>query len=479
MIAKGHFLRAAIALSMGVSAAQADTLLDVYELAVKNDPQLKAAEATYRADIESEKLSRSQLLPQLSAQAYYQDSETDAQSKSATFVSSGPLGGGSTEIVDQKTHTSSESENYSLSLSQAIFDLPAWFSFKAGKKISERAEAQLAYDQQALIVRVAEAYFEVLKARENLDASRAEERAAKRQLEQTQQRFDVGLIAITDVHESRAVYDATVAQRLGFEGALAIARENLTTLTGQEHGKLWSLKENFPIDLPQPSARSEWVDLALANNYQLKVANAASGSAYENARAKKSEHLPKISGSFSYTKEDLDGTRRFNPSSSFSVPPDSEYETEALRVTLTMPLFTGGGISAGRRQAYEQYNAAQYNAQLAQRQVIAGTRAQHIAVNTAVQTVKARKLNIVSARSALDATEAGYDVGTRNVVDVLDARRTLYAALRDYSNARYDYVVDMMRLKLNAGTLSPADVQGLNGWLQEGDAVLLNGSSKR
>ncbi|MGB1456585.1 TolC family outer membrane protein [Spongiibacter marinus] len=477
MIAKRHFLSAAVALALGISGAHADTLLDVYELAVNNDLQLKAAEATYRADLESENLSRSALLPQLSGQAYYQDTETDSQSKSTTFTA-GAFGGGSTSIIDQKVHTGSETENYSLSLSQAIFDLPAWFSFKAGQKITERAKAQLAYDQQELIVRVSEAYFEVLKARENLDASRAEERAAKRQLEQTQQRFDVGLIAITDVHESRAVYDSTVAQRLGFEGALAIARENLTTLTGKDHGKLWSLKESFPIDSPQPAGRAAWVDMALKNNYQLKVATAASGSAYENARAKKSEHLPKISGSFSYTKEDLDGSRRFNPSSSFAVPPDSEYETEALRVTLTVPLFTGGGVSAGRRQAYEQYNSAQYTAQLTQRQVIAGTRAQHIAVNTAVQTVKARKLNIVSARSALDATEAGYDVGTRNVVDVLDAQRKLYAALRDYSNARYDYVVDMLKLKLNAGTLSPADVQGLNQWLQEGDAVLLNGNGK-
>ncbi len=473
MIAKRHFLCVVIALAVN-SAANADTLLDVYELAVSNDPQLKAAEANYRADIESEKLSRSALLPQLVGQAYYEDAETDSQSKSATF-SSGALGGGSTSVIDQKVHTDSETENYSLSLSQALFDLPAWFSFKAGKKISERAEAQLAYDQQQLMVRTAEAYFEVLKARENLDAARAEERAAKRQLEQTQQRFDVGLIAITDVHESRAVYDSSVAQRLGFEGALAIARENLTILTGQEHGKLWSLKEDFPIDKPQPESRAAWVDLALANNYQLKVANAASGSAHANARAKKSEHLPKISGSLSYVKQDMDGDRSFNPSSSFAVPPDSEFETEALRVTLTVPLFVGGGVSASRRQAYEQYNAARYSAQLTQRQVIAGTRAQHIAVNTAVQTVKARKLNIISARSALDATEAGYEVGTRNVVDVLDAQRKLYAALRDYSNARYDYVVDMLKLKLNAGTLNPADIQGLNGWLKEGDAVLLSG----
>ena len=476
MIAKRHLLSVALALATGASATSADTLLDVYELALKNDPQLKAAEATYRADLETEKLSRSALLPQVVGQAYYQDSETDAESKS-TNITSGPFGGSNVTIIDQASTTDSETEHYSVSLNQAIFDLPAWFSFKAGKKVTERAEAQLAFDQQALIVRVAEAYFEVLKARENLDASMAEERAAKRQLEQTQQRFDVGLIAITDVHESRAVYDSAVAQRLGFEGSLAIARENLTTLTGAEHGKLWPLSEDFPIEPPVPADRASWVDFALKNNYQLKVTQASSDSAYQTARAKKMEHLPTISGSFSYSKEDMDGSRTFNPVSTFAVPPDSSFETEALRITLEVPLFAGGGISAGRRQAYEQYNAARHNAQLTQRQVVSATRAQHIAVSTDVQTVKARKLNIVSARSALDATEAGYEVGNRNVVDVLNAQRALYAAIRDYSNARYDYVLDMLQLKQNAGTLSPADIHQLNKWLKDAPAASLKSQS--
>ncbi|WP_289083253.1 TolC family outer membrane protein [uncultured Spongiibacter sp.] len=480
MIAKRHLLSVALALATGASATSADTLLDVYELALKNDPQLKAAEATYRADLETEKLSRSALLPQVVGQAYYQDAETDRKAKgigdvpAPTFLDPDAT---TTGIIDQSTNTDSETEHYSVSLNQAIFDLPAWFSFKAGKKVTERAEAQLAFDQQALIVRVAEAYFEVLKARENLDASMAEERAAKRQLEQTQQRFDVGLIAITDVHESRAVYDSAVAQRLGFEGSLAIARENLTTLTGAEHGKLWPLSENFPIEPPVPVDRASWVDFALKNNYQLRVAQASSDSAYETARSKKMEHLPTISGSFSYSKEDLDGTSRFKPASIFSTPPDNYTETEALRITLEVPLFAGGGISAGRRQAYEQYNAARHNAQLTQRQVVSATRAQHIAVSTDVQTVKARKLNIVSARSALDATEAGYEVGTRNVVDVLNAQRALYAAIRDYSNARYDYVLDMLQLKQNAGTLSPADIHQLNKWLKDAPAASLKSQS--
>ncbi|CAA0103260.1 Outer membrane protein TolC [Zhongshania aliphaticivorans] len=471
MIAKRHLLSISIAALLSSQIIHAETLFDVYQLAVNNDPELKAAEATYRANIETEKLSRAALLPQITAQAYYQDSETESQSKSITSNNLGQ-----TSVIDQHASTDSETENYSVSLNQALFDLPAWFSFKAGKKVSEQAEAQLAYEQQQLIVRTAEAYFNVLRGRENLDASKAEERAAKRQLEQTQQRFDVGLIAITDVHEARAVFDSTVAQRYSFEGTLAIARENLSSLTGQEHNNLWSLKKDFPITMPEPSSRAEWVDFALENNKLLQVSNAGASSAYQTAQAKKMEHLPKIAGSFSYTKNDLDGTTIYNPSSTFALPPDSYSETDALRITLTMPLFSGGGTSASRRQAYEQYNAANYNAQTTQRQVITNTRAQHIAVYTDVQTVNARHQNIISTRSALDATEAGYDVGTRNIVDVLNAQRSFYAATRDYTNARYDYVIDVLKLKLNAGTLSPADIIALNKWLQLPEPVTLNGS---
>ncbi|GAA4091777.1 TolC family outer membrane protein [Zhongshania borealis] len=472
MIAKRHLLNLSIATLFASQSVFADTLLDVYELAVKNDPQLKAAEASYRANIETEKLGLSALLPQVSAQAYYQDAEIDSQRKSVTSSSGGVLG--SSSVIDQQSNTDSETESYSISLNQALFDLPAWFTFRAGKKITAQAEAQLAYDQQQLIIRVSEAYFNVLRGRENLDASKAEERAAKRQLEQTQQRFDVGLIAITDVHEARAVYDSTVAQRLGFEGNLAIARENLSSLTGQEHNNLWSLKSDFPITMPEPLDRAEWVDFALANNKLLKVSTTGAESAYQSAQAKKMAHLPTISGSFTASKEDLDGTTRYMPSSTFSTPPDSYTESEALRITLSVPLFAGGGISAGRRQAYEQYNAANYNAQATQRQVITNTRAQHIAVYTDVQTVNARHQNIISTRSALDATEAGYEVGTRNIVDVLDAQRRLYAAMRDYTNARYDYVINVLKLKLNAGTLSPADIFHFNKWLQAAESVSLS-----
>ena len=194
-----HPLSLAIALYTGSTLTYADTLADIYEQALQNDPKLKGAEATYRANIETQEQAFSSLLPQINASGEYRESDTTDVSSGSTFAG-----------LDRDDDTESGRTTLNLSLNQTLFDLSAWFKFQQGKEITKQAAAQLAYDQQDVIVRVAEAYFDVLRALDNLEASRAEERATKRQLEQIQQRFDVGLIAITDVHEARAVYDSTV-----------------------------------------------------------------------------------------------------------------------------------------------------------------------------------------------------------------------------------------------------------------------------
>ena len=350
----------------------------------------------------------------------------------------------------------SEDENYNISLQQKVFDLGAWFNFKSGKAVSKQAEATLAADQQALIIRVAEAYFNVLRARDNLEASKAEEQATKRQLEQTQQRYDVGLIAITDVHEARAVYDNTVVQRLTYEGDLGTAYEALTVLTNSSHHNLWELVDNFAVIDPTPTAREEWVNFALKNNYQLAAAKAAAEAAHQTAKAKKMQHMPTITASYSYVDNNGDEFREgFEDSFTYT-------DGSTWGVTLRVPIFSGGGVSAQRRQAYEQYNAAFQSEIDTRRSIIQATRSLHLKVLTDVQRVKARDRGIISTRSALEATEAGYEVGTRNIVDVLNARRALYAAIRDYANSRYDYIINMLKLKQQAGTLSPQDIIELN-----------------
>jgi outer membrane protein len=280
----------------------------------------------------------------------------------------------------------------------------------------------------------------------------------------------VGLIAITDVHEARAAYDASFAQRLADEGNLAVAYELLAVLTGQAHDNLWPLSKEFPVIDPVPMDRAEWVKFSLENNWSLKAALYAMEAAQDNATAKRYEHAPKLSGNLSYEKTRVDGTQDTTPSSLFSFPPDSDATTKIAMLKLTVPIYSGGYTSSAQRQAYEQYNVALERRVEAERNVVQSTRARHIAAITDVQRVQARGQSIVSAQSALEATRAGYEVGTRNIVDVLQTQRSFFSSQRDFADARYDYVIDMMKLKQQAGTLSPKDINDLNEWLVPPDS---------
>jgi outer membrane protein len=217
-------------------------------------------------------------------------------------------------------------------------------------------------------------------------------------------------------------------------------------------------------------SRSDWVDFALQNNYSLKAALYAAESARQNASAKKMEHAPKLSGRISYDDDDTEGDFT-NLNSGTSFPIDQANDGPTWSINLSVPIYSGGRISAQRRQAYEQYNAARQQQIDAQRTIVQNTRSLHLTVTTDVQRVKARARGIVSTQSALEATQAGYEVGTRNIVDVLQAQRALYGSIRDYANARYDYVLNMLRLKQQAGTLSPQDILDLNQWLISPSAV--------
>ena len=448
------------ALLCGSLSAQADTLLSIYEQALANDATLKASEATYKANLEIEKQALSALLPQLSASASYSQTDLDTTADRIDFSSSGAV-----LDIPTRTNLDATSKDYGAVLEQSLIDIPLWFGFKSGQQTSKQAAAQFAYDQQDLILRVATAYFNVLQALDNLEASRAEERATKRQLEQTQQRFDVGLIAITDVYEAQASYDDTVVQVLIDEGEVGTNYQALTVLTGTMPGELWRLSKDFPVVNPDPLDRSAWVDFALENNYSLQAAYYAMRAAKENATAQKMEHLPKLTGAASYSDNDTNADVRYSRPFDAKLPQNSKSDGTVWSVNLSVPLYTGGFISSQRRQAYELYNVALQDHINTQRTVVQDTRASHITVLNDVQSVKARQQSIVSSSSALEATEAGYEVGTRNIVDVLQARQSLYDSIRDYSTDRYSYIIDYLTLKQAAGTLSPEDIFYINRWI--------------
>ncbi len=432
--------------------SQADTLGDIYELALTNDPVLRAAEATFKADRELKKQGLARLLPQVTATAGYNDSTLDSTSTrfDETTVS----------LQTLDFDTDGEDEVYTATLSQQIFNLPLWFSFKQSKQLSARAEAEFAKSQQELIVRTVEAYLNVLRAQDNLKSARAEERAIYRQLEQTQQRYEVGLIAITDVHEAQAAYDLSVVNRLSDEVNLGTSIEGLTVLTGREHANLRILKDDFPVQPPTPDDRQQWVDFAMQNNLSLKSAQLAAEAARQNARSKRSAHLPTVSGSYNYSDNDTDEVSTVG--GAFDFDSDAAAIQQTLSVKVELPLFQGGAISSERRQAAQQYQRDAQNLVATKRNTVQDARALYLTVVTDVARTRARNQSIISAQSALEATQAGYDAGTRNIVDLLNAQRDLYSARRDYANTRYDYVINTFKLKQTAGTLSPQDIYDLD-----------------
>lgn len=413
------------------NSVNAETLADIYQSAVKNDPIAGAARATYKANKETLKQGRAVLLPQLTASSIKAEPSSDD--------SSNP-----------------EKTTYMASLSQSLFNVPAWFQFQSAKKMDQVAEAQFATQQQSLIIRVSEAYFNVLRAYDNKQTRKAEELAIQRQLEQVTERFEVGLLPITDVHEIQAIFDDASVNSLEANGALDIAFDQLQVLSGKNHNQLAGLKDDFVAKAPNPIASESWVAFALANNFELKASLLAQQAANQTAKAAKAQHLPKITVSADYSKRDVEAT---------TAPEALVTEQTAINLNLTMPIFSGGLISSQARQSSYQAQAAEQNYIAAKRNTMQAARSNHQLAITNAARVKARKQAITSAESALKATQAGYDVGTRNIVDVLVAQRTLFQAKRNFSNARYDYILSMMRLKQVAGQLSPEDILELNKWL--------------
>ncbi|MGB2532288.1 MAG: TolC family outer membrane protein [Porticoccaceae bacterium] len=413
------------------TSAIAETLSDIYSIAVKNDPVFLAAKANYKADKETLKQGRAVLLPQLA---------------------------GSANKLEPRdpTSTNPDKTTYSASLSQSLFNVPAWFQFKSAKNMDQVAEATFAANQQDLIIRVSETYFNVLRAYENKQTREAELSAISRQLEQTRERFEVGLLPITDVYEIQAIHDETAANNLEASGALDIAFEKLQSLTGQSHNKLSGLKEGFIVASPEPIDVDAWVQFSLANNFTLKASQLAQQAANATATAAKAQHLPKITLSTDYSKRDLEPTLTSD---------GVVTEQTSVNLNLTMPIFLGGLTSSQARQSSFKAKAAKHNYVATKRNTIQAARSTHQQVITNIARVKARTQAVKSAESALKATQAGYEVGTRNIVDVLVAQRTLFQAKRNFSNARYDYILSMMRLKQVAGQLSPEDIFELSDWL--------------
>lgn len=469
--------------AFSIQAANAENLLDIYQLALVNDPSINAAEANYEAGqtIDAQALAR--LLPQIDAN--YTRSRNDSSSQSARSISSASFPPSDRDNV-------TDSESYSVSLTQEIFNAAAFFGYRQAKASSKQAELRFNIEQQDLILRVSEAYFNVLRGINNLSSARAEEKAIAQQLEQTQQRYEVGLIAITDVHEAQAAYDLAIATRLTEEVQLGVAYESLSVITGNQHNNLYTLSENFPINKPSPENPENWVSFATENNISIQLAEETLKAANQNAHVKSSAFLPTVQAVGRYSKSDSDTEVFDNVGSADGdiftpgnqpIPPGprpdefAKDETTVVELKVSLPIFSGGARWAERKQAGYERVAEQANLVAAKRQALQQTRSSYLTTVTDTARVNARAKAIVSAQSALEATQAGYDAGTRNIVDLLNAQRDLYRARKDYGNTRYDYVINSLKLKQAAGIIGPKDIGEINKWLEPAEPVLYSETS--
>ena len=425
-------------------ASSKTDLVTVYQEAAANNADLAAARADYAARSEVVPQARAGLLPNLSAGANLSDSRTQVDSPANTVSRSGTV--------------------YQANLSQPLFRADRWFQLQAAEASDEQAALELSATEQNLILQSAEAYFAVLRAQDNLASTKAEEAAFKRQLDQANERFDVGLSDKTDVLEAQAGFDTARANRIIAQQQVEDAFETLTTLTNRDFAALEGIEHSLPILAPTPNDAKAWVDTAAAQNLNLQASNYAVNAAEETLRQRKSGHAPTLDAVASYQKGDNDSLGFTNRS---GVPGYSgDVEQRSIGLQLNIPLYSGGLTSSQVRESYQRLNQSEQLRESLRRQVVQNTRTLHRAVNTDVETVQARKQSIISNQSALEATEIGYQVGTRNIVDVLDAQRQLYSSVRNYNNARYDYILNNLRLKQAAGTLSPDDLAALEQYLK-------------
>jgi len=429
-------------LSLLATPVWALDFLQAYEQAQKTDPQILTAEYEYQAIEQRVPQARAALLPTVNFDAFINESSEEVSNST---------------LPSQPNGTQDYSvDGFTLSLQQSLYNHAYYMRLGQADMALAAAVAQRDAARQGLIIRVAQAYYNVLAAQDNVKFTQAEKEAIALQLEQSKKRFDVGLIAITDVRESQAQYDVSVAQALQAENNLANAREVLRSLIGAEPENLAPLLDEVPLLMPQPENIDEWVKTANENNLSLKAAQYSLDAAQKNTRAERAGHYPSLSLNAQYedVSTDADTAGAYDST------------TTSVGVNLNVPIYSGGLTNARTKEAVARTEQARAQRDLAQRETVRSSRDSYLGVTTSIAQVNAYKQALISTQTAHEATKAGYSVGTRTAVDVLAALREQYRAERDYAQSRYNYIINVLRLKQSAGILNREDVVQVNDWLQ-------------
>ena len=417
------------------------SLLEVYEMAEQSDPEYKQAVASYMAQLETRPQAMAQLLPSISLRANTVRNETDT---SAGIVTIGNAG----SVVFN-------SHSYSIDLTQPLFRWDRYLAFTQSDSIIQQANAELLAAKQDLIIRVSQNYFTVLGAFDNIAFARAEKRSLDRQLDQAKQRFEVGLTAITDVQEAQAGYDRAVATEIEAQNIIDNALEELREIIGVYLEDFTVLSEDMPLLSPEPDSIEEWTLTGLDQSLNIIAAVYAVDTARQDVNIQRAGHYPSV---------DLTGSKSFNVSGGrFG---SSKTHANNIGLQLSVPIYSGGAVNSRTRQAIKRLEEQLQRLEQTRRTTQSDTRQAYHGVISGISGVKAFKQAMVSSETALQATEAGFEVGTRTAVDVVVSERSLLQARRDYARSRYDYVLNTLRLKQAAGILSTDDLNALGQWLK-------------
>ena len=432
-----RLLTTLLLVSVPLKAAQAEDLMDIYRLALQNDPDFKSSDFNQQAVREVKSQSIAQMLPNISFNA----ASSRNRLESTSFLG--------TTLQHYWDHS------LGMELKQPVFNWSHWVQLdQADNKIAQ-AEAQFQAKQQSLMTRTAEAYFNILAAQDNLEFAVAEKRAIEKQLEQAKQRFEVGVIAITDVYEAQAGFDRAQASVIEAQNLLDNSKEALREIIGDNAADLKMLRHEIPLSTPQPEDIAAWTNTAENNNFSIVAQFNQAEFVRKTVDLQQSKHMPTLDIVAQYREQDS-GNR-------YGLRGDNE----SVGLQVNVPLFEGGGTSSRTRQAEYEYEMAKEELTKVKRNVTRVVKDAYRGVIASINRVKALDATTQSAKMAVEAAEAGFEVGTRTMVDVLSIQRNLFKAKSDYARSRYDYLINGIKLKEAAGSLDESDMQQINEYLQQ------------
>ncbi len=438
-----------IGLVLGTPALAVD-LVGIHDVAAQKDPQLRAAALRRDATGENSDIAWANFYPQISGSASYNRGKNKLEIAGSRILPNADI----------------DRENYRLDLRQSIFNWGNYGQLKQARAQVSGAEADYDGAYQDFLFRVSDRYFAILTSEDALIFAQAEEKALQRQFEQAEQRFEVGLTAVTDVLDARASYDQARARVIVAENQLEDANEGLRELTGTYFEDIKKLSQELPLEQPDPANSQEWVDIAMSNNPTLQSLRRTADASQANIQLQRAGHYPTL---------DLVASFNRNANNAFVLRDDFQQpvgnalllnDDSQVGLELNVPIFNGFRVTSQTRQAKLNMNAAFQDVEAQERTIVRTTENSYRAVLADIREVEARQQALISAQSALDSTQAGFDVGTRTIVDVLLSEQRFFQAQRDYSQARHTYILDHLRLKQSAGVLNPEDLVRVNTLLE-------------